>query len=108
MARIANLKNHAIGDKQGIYPSWSTSGDQITPETVDSVDVIRMAGLGIGIMNSGTSQVTLNVILAGNDASVVLPVVLAPNESWQGGFFNAVAVSGSTGYDSSTTHYLYA
>ena len=108
MATVRNSAGNEVGDKKGIFPTSSIKGSLLSSESVDGESVVRMNGLGIGIYNAGSTDIILSVVLVGNDATNAIPFTIAGGELWQGGFFNAVAVAGSTGHLDSTTHYLYA
>jgi hypothetical protein len=106
MSRVSNLKNHEIGKKEGIYPSRSVRGNLLSEEVFETVDIVKMDGLAMGIFNGGASQIVISVITSNNDVDESMPITLAPNESYQGCFFNSVAVSGSTGHLDATTFYM--
>jgi hypothetical protein len=108
MATVRNTAGHEVGNKEGIYPTSSDVGADLVAEVIDAVNVVQMGGLGLGILNSGLSDITIAVILVKDDATKYIPVLIPASTQWSGGFFNAVSVAGSTGHLSETTHYLYA
>jgi len=106
MAIVQNLKGYEVGNKEGIYPTRAVRGDLLSAETQGSTSIVKMGSLCIGLYNGGTSEITIMVIPSSNDVTESMPVKLAPAESWQGAFFNAVAVVGSTGHLDATTFYM--
>lgn len=104
MATVENAKKLQVGNKRGIYPTRSLSGDQL----IVSGGVLIMDGLGVGVYNSGATDIVLNIVLFENDSTNAIEVTVPSKSDWRGGFFNGVVVSGSTGHDSATTHYLYS
>lgn len=108
MSKVENLKKYQIGNKEGIYPSRAIAANSLSAEVFETVDIVKMDGLAIGIYNSGASQITINIIPSANNVTKPMPVTLAPSESYQGCFFNSVAVLGSVGHLDSTTFYMVA
>ena len=107
MGTVQNKSNTPIGERDGIYPTHSIDGASLVTEDVDGTSVVVMLGLGLGVHNSGASDITLEIPLVRNDVTNTATVVVIAGTTWSGFFFNGVVVAGSTGHDSATTHYLY-
>jgi hypothetical protein len=108
MATVRNKAGHEVGNKEGIYPTRSDKGSDLVEEVVDTVNIVQMGGLGLGILNGGATEITLDVILVGDHSTNPIPIVIPAYTQWSGGFFNAVSADGSTGQLFASTRYLYA
>jgi len=98
-----NVMNVPVGAKKGIYASKQQNGTSVLSEG----GLLVMERLGIGIRNTGATDIVIPVILVDNKTDEPMTVTIPAGERWSDGAFNCVLIAGATGHDSATTYYLY-
>ncbi len=99
----SNKMNVPVGNKKGIYASKQQDGTKVTEEG----GLLIMERLGIGIRNTGATDIVIPVILVENKTDEPMTVTIPAGERWSDGAFNCVLTLGATGHNLATTYYLY-